>query len=87
MESPASKAHAATQVFLQLNKIEHVQDLRIQHDDHFDLVGAGYLCVLHERNGPSTVCPNDDAAVIRSLATPAAIACDIVPMQCSFLAQ
>ena len=52
--------------------------------DHFSLVGTGYLDVLSGRNGPQRVYPNYEAPVIRSLATPAGIVRDIVPMRWGF---
>lgn len=49
-----------------------------------DLVGTEYLDVRRSRNGSTKVYPNYEAPVIRSLATPAGIVRDIVPMRRGF---
>lgn len=48
------------------------------------MVGNGYLDVLRGHNGPHEVCPNFEAPVIRSLATPDGVVRDIVPMRWGF---
>lgn len=68
------------------NLYEYEMTAEFMHSlkDHFDLTVTAYLDVLRACNGATNVHLNYEAPMIRSMATPAGIARDIVPMRWGF---